>query len=242
MKCSKLTPLSEAIALCCVLLFGCSRPEVTNAAPPALAVDLNEVEDDEDAGREADDDEEEDEEEQPDEEPPRGPADAGKADAGDGGDAGKSKKPRDEDAMADAGDGGDGAAVACVDYVDRGDSDVDLLECEQFDSSDCDSYAADICQGLHFLMDGQVFRAFVECVVDTPGLDFCDEDRSAILDCEAEAKTKACTTHQPACEAYEGCETMSVDECDHAVAVFSSETIEMFGDLYTCDTSPTYFF
>lgn len=238
MKCGKLTSISEALAFCVALLTGCAQPEVTGTAPPARS----QVEDDDDAGIEEEEDEETDDSE-------RGRADAGRADAGDAGDSNQEEdeqQPEDEDEEPrDAGtepDAGDRVALACLNYVDRGNLDVDLLDCEQFMSSECDSYAAETCQGLHFFMDRQVFRAFVECVADTPGLDFCDEDPSVIVDCEAEAKAKACTTHQPACEAYEGCETMSVDECDRAVAVFSTQTIEMFGDIYDCDTSPTYFF
>ena len=166
-------------------------------------------------------------------------SDAGRAkgDAGDGGDAGKrdAGKP-DAGKRADAGDAG---PAECA----HSEAENDLTDCEQFETDECElPYAVERCQAFHLLMDANVFEAFVACVADTPGLDLCGEDKSTVDTCAAEALPKACQTHQPACEAYEGCESMSVDECDKAVTIYSTSAIELGQDLYECGTDPTYFF
>lgn len=168
--------------------------------------------------------------------------DAGKkVDAGAALDAGKRDGGRGH--RRDAGDAGEDATAArCRDYVEQETSALDLLKCNQFDADECESYASERCPALHEFMDKQVFAAFVTCLEDTPGLDLCGEDRSTVQECEAEARALACKTPQPACEVYEGCESMTVDECNQAVAVFSASPVETFGVVYSCDISPAYFF
>ena len=153
-------------------------------------------------------------------------------------------RKRHRKSHADAGDaGGDAGTVDCSDYQENN-SDLDLFECDQFESDDCASYAWATCQDMHFLLDHRVFAAFIDCVSETPGLDLCDEDQSTVKECEHEAKSRSnvCLTHQVGCEAYEGCETMSVDECDKAIAIFSTSAIETVSEFFACDTEPTYFF
>jgi hypothetical protein len=226
------------------VVCGCATPVAPNPAPAATTsagrsdarVMVPEAPDAaSDAESEEEEEEEEEEEGEESERDAKADAQGGSRDAGDGGkrDGGKRKHEQ-----TDAGDAG---PAHCIGYVDEATPDIELIDCDDFESDDCDSYALEVCQRMHGFVDRRVFIEFVECISDTPGVDFCDEDHSFVDGCENEAKTKACKTHQLACEAYEGCASMTVDACDTAVAVFSETTLQTFGELYDCDTSPTYF-
>lgn len=250
MKCVTLTTVQASAFLAIGFCLGCTptvapAPSATNAAKVVRAEDDAQVDDwviDDDTPDSALDDEDEGWHV-----PRPTPTLSIAFDAGNGADAGdagaKKKKSHAPDA-GDAGDGGDRTELFdCTNFREETTA-ADALDCYQFVSDECDSYALELCQSLHFTMSYGVFAAFVECVADTPGLDFCDEDQSTVSSCATEAKSSAkpCKTHQVACAVYEACETMSVDDCNEALASYSASAIDLVSDLYSCDVAPTYFF
>jgi hypothetical protein len=104
----------------------------------------------------------------------------------------------------------------------------------------CDSESASgACSLMAFLRDQSVYEVFVACLDDAlESSGACDDVDAVIAPCMAAADATACSVHVEACEAYEGCETETVEECNQIAAKYNDEAVSIFAGYLYCGYDP----
>lgn len=144
-------------------------------------------------------------------------------------------------AAGDAGDGGSsGGGEECSPGSASG-SDAPDDECTTLAAQNwCENYTAEgACLAVYATRDASIYAAYVDCMNDAlAAAEACSGDVDAVVfECYAAADLTACPVHVDACDAYEGCESDTVEQCDQVAAKYHDAFIADFAELFACGTS-----